>query len=252
MNVSGKSLFAGRGSKSSSMLGVPSSRYSIDPVDYSTTTTADDWTVVNLRQKSVSPPPTSISPPPPPIHTRAGSFDLHAIKPSLPSSPNSASLPAKTWRSISAQPEFDSDTTPLVEFTDTKHRSSLQRRGALKRSSTKHHQQQHHSSKDSKSLGVISKCLSKSSSDLSEIDGKSQKPQKKPPIVRRSGYWISMMDGFQRILLFTPQYSVVKNCEKANRLNFDALEVNFNLKSVSITLIDNNTNREVLLVSILP
>ena len=253
MNVSGKSLFSERGSKSSSMLGVPSSRYSIDPVDYSTTTTTDNWTLVNLRQKSVSPPPTSSSPPPPPIHTRAGSFDLHAIEPSSPMPLNSASLPAKTWRSISAQPDLDSDTTPLVEFMDTKHRSSLQRRGALKRSSTKHHhQQQHHSGKDSKSLSMISKALSKSSSDLSEIDGKSQKPQKKPPTAKRSGYWISMMDGFQRILLFTPQYSVVKNCEKANRLNFDALEVNFNLKSVSITLIDNNTNREVLLLSILP
>ena len=247
MNVFGKALFSERGTKSSSMLGVPSS---IDSVDYSTTTTDDNWTIVNLRQKSVSPPPTSSSPHPPPIHTRAGSFDLHTIDPLSPISPKSSTLPTKTWRSISAQPDLDSDTAPLVEFTDTKHRSSLQRRGALKRSSTK--QQQHHSNKDSKSLCAIAKSLSKSSSDLRDISGKSQKSQKKPPMARRTGYWISMMDGFQRILLFTPQYSVVKNCEKATRLNFDAQEVNFTLKSVSITLIDNNTNREILLVSILP
>lgn len=234
------------------MLGVPSSNYSTDVVDYSTTTTTDDWTLVNLRQKSVSPPPSSSSPRA--IHSRTGSFDLHTIEPPSPTSLKSAPTPTKTWRSVSVQPELDSDTTPLVEFTGAKH-PSLHRRGAVKRSSTKHQQQHSNTaSKDdkNKSLCTVSKCFSKSSCDLREIDSKSQKSEKKPPTAKRSGYWISMMDGFQRILLFTPQYSVVKNCEKANRLNFDALEVNFTLRSVSVTLIDNNTNREILLLSILP
>lgn len=240
-----------RGSKSSSMLGVPSNIYSIDTVDYSTTT--DDWTMVDFRHKSESPPSTSPSSPPP-IHGRTSSFDLHSINLSLPTSSKSPTALRKAWRSISAQPDLETDTTPLMEFTDSKqHESSLQRRGAIKRSSTKNQQNLSNSSgKGDKNMCPILKTISKSSTDLREIDTKSNKSQKKPPSGKRSGYWISMMDGFQRILMFTPQYSVVKNCEKANRLNFDALEVNFTLKSVLVTFIDNNTNREVLLLSISP
>ena len=232
-----------------STLGVPHNDQRIDVVDYSPT--EDDWTMVNVRQKSSSPPPIS----PQNIHTRTGSFDLHTINPtsSLPS--NSLKSPKKTWCSGSAQPELDTDTTPLVDFTDAKSKmiSPLYRKGAIKRSSTKHQQQLSESAgkgSNDKKLSRIGRSLSKSSSDLRDIDA--QKSQKKPPVGKRSGYWVSMMDGFQRILLFTPQYSVVKNCEKANRLNFDALEVNFALKSVTVTLIDNNTNREILLLSILP
>ena len=249
MQSSVRTFLSGRGTKSSSTLGVPNNNYSIDIVDYSPA--VDDWTMVDVRQKSSSPPPAS----PKAIHTRTGSFDLHTIERSpSPASSNSTASPKKTWRSVSAQPDIDNDTTPLVEFTDTKHQiSSLQRKGAVRRSSTKH-QQQHLSDsagKGNKKLCRMGK-LSKSSNDLRDINTGSQKTQKKPPISKRSGYWVSMVDGFQRILLFTPQYSVIKNCEKANRLNFDALEVNFALKSVTVSLIDNNTNREVLLFSILP
>ena len=249
MQSSVRSLLSERGTKSSSTLGVPSNNYSIDIVDYSPA--GDDWTMVDVRHKSSSPPSTS----PQAIHTRSGSFDLHTIEPSpSPVSSNLPTSPKKTWRSISTQPDLDNDTTPLVDFTDTKHRtSSLQRRGAMKRSSTKNQQHLSDSAgKGEKKFCRASKCLSKSSSDLRDIDAGSQKSQKKPSVSRRSGYWVSMVDGFQRILLFTPQYSVIKNCEKANRLNFDALEVNFALKSVTVSLIDNNTNREVLLLSILP
>lgn len=251
MNAFANSLFAARGSKSSSMLGVPASgNYSIDVVDYSMTTATDDWTLLDLRQKSVSPSPSS---PPETIHARAGSFDLHTIVPPSPTSLKSPTSPVKTWRSVSVQPDFDSDTTPLVELINAKNKSPLHRKGAVKRSSTKHQQNLSNSAgKGDKGLCAIAKSISKSSSDLRNIDRKPTKSHKKPPITKRSGYWVSMMDGFQRILLFTPQYSVVKNCERANRLNFDALEVNFTLKSVSVTLIDNNTNREVLLLTILP
>ena len=245
MQPSVRAFFSERGTKSSSKLGVPNNTHSIDVVDYSSA--VDGWTKVDVRQKSSSPPPTT------PSLTRTGSFDLHTIEP--PSSPASSNPPKTTWRSVSAQPDFDDDTTPLVDFTDTKHRTtSLQRKGAIKRSSTKHQQQNLSESADKgdKKLCKIAKALSKSSTDLSNIDNGSQKSQKKPPITKRSGYWVSMVDGFQRILLFTPQYSVIKNCEKANRLNFDALEVNLALKSITVSLIDNNTNREVLLLSILP
>lgn len=224
---------------SSSTLGVPSGSYSIDVADFSSTTT----NVVDLRRNSASPPPLSGS-----MHARTGSFDLHNIE-----SPSSSSLksPTMPWRSISAQPEFDSDTTPLVDHTDKKHlSSSLHRKNAIKRGSTKNQYLSSSAGKCDKArpLKAISKVVSKSSTDLREICRK----QKKPPIGKRTGYWVSMIDGFQRILLFTPQYSVVKNCEKANMLNFDAMEVNFSLKSVYVTLIDNNTNREILLLSILP
>lgn len=237
--------FSEKESKSSSTLGVPNSGYSIDFVD---SPTSNDWTLVDIKQKSVSPPPTS----PQAVHSRTGSFDLHSIEP--PSSMNSKSpppTPKKTLRSVSAQPEFDSDTTPLVEHSDTKqqHSSYLQRRGAIKRSSTKNQQHLSNSAgRGDKKLCGVSKSLSKSSTDLREIDAKSQK---KPRVSKRSGYWISMMDGFQRILLFTPHYSVVQNCERENRLSFD-VEVNFSLRCVTITLIDNNTNREVLILSVLP
>lgn len=250
MQSSVRTFLSERGTKSSSTLGVPNNKYSID-VDYSPA--VDDWTMVDVRQKSASPPPTS---PSQAVLTRTGSFDLHTMEPSASPAPTNPTVsPKKTWRSNSAQPEFDNDTTPLVDYTDAKHRtSSLQRKGAMKRSSTKHHQQNHSDSagKGDKMLCRIGRALSKSSTDLRDIDSGSPKSQKKPPISKRSGYWVSMVDGFQRILLFTPQYSVIKNCEKANRLNFDALEVNFALKSITISLIDNNTNREVLLLSILP
>ena len=227
------------GSKSSSMLGVPyNTSYSVDA--------ADGPPRITVKQKSVSPPRTP--PSPPAIHTRTSSFDLHTIEPPSPTA-------TTTRRSLSEQPGFDSDTTPLVEHVDPKqHLSPLHRKGAIKRASTKSQQQDLSNSfgKGNKKLGTVSKAISRSSTDLRELGDKPHKSQKKPPAGKRSGYWVSMMDGFQRILLFTPQYSVVKNCEKANRLNFDALEVNFTLKSVSVTLIDNNTNREVLLLSILP
>ena len=227
-----------------STLGVPhNSNHAMDVVDYSPT--EDDWTMVNVRHKSSSPPPVS----PQNIHARTGSFDLHHIDPSSSLPSNLPKSPKKTWRSVSTQPELDGDTTPLVDFTDSKSKmtSPLHRKGAMKRPSTKHQQQLSESAGKEKKLCRIGRALSKSSFDLRDIDA-----QKKPPVGKRSGYWVSMVDGFQRILLFTPQYSVVKNCEKANRLNFDALEVNFALKSVTVTLIDNNTNREILLLSILP
>ena len=248
MQSSVRTFLSERGTKSSSTLGVPNNKHSIDIVDYSPA--VDDWTMVDVKQKSSSPPPTS---PSQIVHTRTGSFDLHTIEP--PALPSSSNPPKTTWRSNSAQPDFGNDTTPLVDFTDTKHRtSSLQRKGAIKRSSTKHHQQNLSDSagKGDKKLCKMARALSKSSNDLSDVNTGSQKSQKKPPISKRSGYWVSMVDGFQRILLFTPQYLVIKNCEKANRLNFDALEVNFALKSITVSLIDNNTNREVLLLSILP
>jgi len=229
-------------SQSSATLSVPRGSYSIDVADFSSTTT----NAVDLRQKSASPPP----PPSSPMHSRTGSFDLHDIEP-----PSTSASPKKTWRSISAQPEFDSDTTPLVDHTTTsiKHSSasSLRRKNAIKRASTKS-QFSSGASKGNKELKAVSKSLSKSSSDLREISDKPHKSHKKPPTAKRTGYWISMVDGFQRIILFTPQYSVVKNCEKANMSSFDALEVNFSLRSLSITLIDNNTHREILLLSILP
>ena len=240
-----------RDSKSSSTLGVPKGTDVTDD-----TSTTDEWILVDIKHKSVSPPPTS----PRSAHTRTGSFDLHTIEPDSPiPSKLSPPTPKKTLRSVSAQADFEDDTAPLVESTDTKqHSLSLQRRGAIRRSFNKKQQQQQQQEpsnspgKGDKKRCSITKVLSRSSSDLREIGTKSQKLQKKPPIAKRSGYWISMMDGFQRILLFTPQYSVVTNCEKANRFNFDSLEVNFTLRSVTITLIDNNTNREVLLFSILP
>ena len=192
-------------------------------------------------------------------HVRTNSFDLHDIKPS-------SSEDKRTWRSVSAQPNFDdeSDTTPLVDHPDVKF-SSLRRKGVIKRLSSKSQKSAALSTSDEAS-GVSSfyKTPSKSTTDISKVgiskmDDPDHKPSrrfqidsKKASSNKRTGHWVSLMDGYQRILLFTPHFHVVKNCDKASKFTFDVMELNLTLSSINISLIDNNTNREILLLSVQP
>lgn len=192
-------------------------------------------------------------------HVRTKSFDLHDIKPTPPQT-------KRTWRSVSAQPDMEdeSDTTPLVDRQDPKN-SSLRRKGCIKRPSRSPKSTASLSgSEGARGIRSLSKAPSKSTTDISKIgiskvDDVDFKPTrryqvdtKKPAFNKRTGHWVSMMDDHQRVLLFTPHYHVVKNCDKASKFTFDVMELNLTLNSVTISLVDNNTNREVLLLSVQP
>lgn len=156
------------------------------------------------------------------VHVRTNSFDLHDIK----------SSSKRTWRSVSAQPnmEGDSDTTPLVDCSDGKF-SSLRRKGCVKRPSSKSIKSEvlstSEGAREIKSLYKPKSTTDISKIDTSKMDKADYKPTrhyqidaKKPSFNKRPGHWVSMMDGYQRILLFTPHFHVVQNCDKASKFTF--------------------------------
>ena len=187
------------------------------------------------------------------VHVRTNSFDLHDIK----------SCNKRAWRSVSAQPNMEdsSDTAPLVDRSDGK--SSLRRKGCVKRLSSKSMKSEALSTSEG-ARDIKSLYKHKSTTDISKIgtskmDNTDYRPTrhyqvdaKKPSFNKRPGHWVSMMDGYQRILLFTPHFHVVQNCDKASKFTFDMMELNLTLSSITVSLIDNNTNREVLLLSVQP
>jgi len=188
-------------------------------------------------------------------HVRTSSFDLHDIKPS--------SLQSKrSWRSVSEQPnvEDESDTAPLVDRSDAKF-SSLRRKGCVKRKSQKNVALSgSEGAREIKSLYKPKSTTDISKVGISKMDNGDHKPArrnqmdnaKKASFNKRTGHWVSMVDGYQRILLFTPHYHVVQNCDKASKFTFESMELNLTLSSITVSLIDNNTNREILLLSVQP
>ena len=66
------------------------------------------------------------------------------------------------------------------------------------------------------------------------------------------GYWKSFIDGIQRILLFTPDESIIMAIRAANSFSIPKFEASLSLKAIGLSLVDNRRKLELAYVSFSP
>lgn len=76
-----------------------------------------------------------------------------------------------------------------------------------------------------------------------------QKPGPSSPQVVR-GYWKSFIDGLQRVLVFTRDEDVLDQIVAADSVSQNNVDVSLSLKSVGVSLVDNNRKREVAFIGV--
>ena len=66
------------------------------------------------------------------------------------------------------------------------------------------------------------------------------------------GYWKSFTDGLQRVLLFTPDETVLLKIKAANSFSVPLFQASLTFKAIGLSLVDNIRKKEVVYVSISP
>ncbi len=73
-----------------------------------------------------------------------------------------------------------------------------------------------------------------------------------PPLSSRGtrGYWVSFMDGLQRVILFTTDHGTQKRVLRGNKTQRTNYEVTLSLTAVGISLVNDIRGREVAYIGI--
>ena len=66
------------------------------------------------------------------------------------------------------------------------------------------------------------------------------------------GYWKSFVDGLQRVLIFTPDETVLMKIQAANSFSIPLFEASLTFKAIGLSLVDNDRKRELAYVSVSP
>lgn len=63
-------------------------------------------------------------------------------------------------------------------------------------------------------------------------------------------YWVSFLDGLQRVLLFTDQKQVAENAQTAGELEPITQEINVSIHGIGISLVNNVIRKEIMYMGI--
>lgn len=63
-------------------------------------------------------------------------------------------------------------------------------------------------------------------------------------------FWVSFLDGMQRVLLFTPDVSVARGAEAAGEMEAFDQEVTVAIHGLGLSLVDNVARQEVMYIGI--
>ena len=64
------------------------------------------------------------------------------------------------------------------------------------------------------------------------------------------GYWKSFIDGLQRVVIFTPDNSVLERIRAENSYSMPLFEASLSLKSIGVSFVDNDKRRELAYIAI--
>lgn len=63
-------------------------------------------------------------------------------------------------------------------------------------------------------------------------------------------YWVSFLDGMQRVLLFTMNKSIAENVHSAQQFDSIQQEITVSIHGLGMSLVDNNTREEVMYIGL--
>lgn len=64
-----------------------------------------------------------------------------------------------------------------------------------------------------------------------------------------SAYWVSFLDGTQRVLLFTESFGIAKGANSANRLEQVTQEIEVDIHGIGLSLVDNARQLDIVYIS---
>ena len=70
------------------------------------------------------------------------------------------------------------------------------------------------------------------------------------PVPLERGYWMSFIDGLQRVLIFTPDEGVIQHIKAVNSYSVPLFEVSLSLRAVGVSLVDNDKKRELAYIAV--
>lgn len=61
-------------------------------------------------------------------------------------------------------------------------------------------------------------------------------------------YWVSFLDGMQRVLLFTEDKNVAEEAQSSRQFEEIQQEINVHIHSIGLSLVDNITRQEIVYI----